>query len=158
METIVRPIKIKDWRDVAKYLFIKSSPKEVKEGITQDLKDMAVNKKLVCVVEVDIKVVGICSFSKPNSPIKQHLVEITGAVVNEKYRGKGYFSKMIKFGINWAEQNGAIMTVISVRKGTDAEKIYRHMGFIQYGELPEGIKEPWGNKETFDEIMFYRQI
>jgi len=32
---------------------------------------------------------------------------------------------------------------------TDAEDVYKHIGFIPYEELKNGIKEPWDDKKTF---------
>jgi len=47
---------------------------------------------------------------------------------------------------------------IGVRGGTPAEEVYRRLGFTEYARLPQGIKEPWGDGNVFDEILFYQPV
>jgi len=46
----------------------------------------------------------------------------------------------------------------STRGGTTAETVYRKLGFIEYGRLPNGIvEEPpfWEKRYAYDEVLFY---
>ncbi len=158
MEVVIRPVKPEDYKEIKKYLFVQSEEKEIKKSLTTDIEEMGRNKLLRIVAETDNKVIGQCDFRRLISPIKQHIIEITGLVVNENYQGRGISSMLITYGLNWAKEQGIEIATISVRKGTKAEAVYLHMGFKVYGKLQDGIKEPWGDKLSFDEIFLFKNI
>ncbi len=158
MKTIVRLVRLRDWKDIKQYLYNQSSEEKIKKNLVDDIKRIKLQKILRIVVEADGKVVGSCRFRKLSSPIKQHIVEINGMVVNENFQGQGLSSKMMEYGFLWAKKQKMEIAVLSVREGTKAEKIYKHMGFKVYGKLNGGIREPWENKKTYNEIFLYKMI
>jgi hypothetical protein len=40
------------------------------------------------------------------------------------------------------------------RAATPAEAVYRRLGFIEWGRLPGGIRESWGERRVFDAVYF----
>lgn len=158
MDVNIRSIKITDSKDIAKYLFNKVDEKSVMEQIEKDVKRMEERSIMRCVAEIDNKVVGQSQMNINPSPIKQHIAEIFGVVVAEDYQGKGISSELMGHCIEWARKKGCEKVTLGVRKGTKAEKVYRHRGFIEYGELKGGIKEPWGDKKVYDEVFMFKNI
>ncbi len=157
-DLIIRPIRETDAEDIAQNLFSTATVEETREGIKKDLPRIAEGKYMRAVAETEGKVIGQVAFKILGSPVKQHIVDIEGVVVAEEYQGKGVFRRLMDYGINWATKKGVEIAIISVRKGVHAEDVYRHIGFTQYGELKNGIKEPWGDKKTFDEVFLYKNL
>ena len=57
-----------------------------------------------------------------------------------------------------AANTGKSMMLTSARGGTTAETVYRKLGFIEYGRLPNGLMEwppSYGKESASDEVMFY---
>ncbi len=158
MEIIIRPIRISDSADIHKYLFIQAQEDAIKKNIEADLEKMDQGKLLRIVAEADGKVIGQCDFRRASSATKQHLVDVTGLVVNSKYQGQGISSQLLGYGFSWAKQHGMTIATISVRKGTKAEDVYLHQGFTVYGELKDGIKETWGDGKIYDEIFLAKKL
>jgi len=146
MDVKIRPIEITDAKDIAKYLFVIANEKSIREDIKADLKKMEEGLKIRYVAEVGGKVVGNSQVNINPSPVKHHIAEISGMVVNSDYQGQCISSKLMSQCIEWAKRKGCEKATLGVREGIKAEKVYKHMGFIEYGKLKEGIKEPWGNK------------
>lgn len=154
----IRPVAETDAEGISENLFSTATVEQVKECIKTDLIKMADGNYIRAVAETESKVVGQVSFKILTSPVKQHIVEIEGVVVAEEYQGKGVFRRLMDYGINWATKKGVEIAIISVRKGVHAEDVYRHIGFTQYGELKNGIKEPWGDKKPFEEVFLYKNL
>lgn len=158
MKVDIRPIETTDDNDIQEFLFPNSNVVEIRNNIDADIQKMNLDEIQRTVAVTEGKVIGQCDFRKSSSPIKQHIVEVTGLVVNEKYQNKGIATKLIEAGIKWSKKNKLEIIVLSVRKGTVAETFYFKQGFTIYGELENGIKEPWGEKRNFDEVFLYKRI
>lgn len=158
MDIEIRPIKVTDAKDISTYCFTTAKEDEIRLQIKKDLKRIQEGSLARFVASVEGKVVGHCEISLRLSPVQTHIAEIFGAVVNEKYQRKGIFSKLLDAVITWAKEIGCSLIVISVRKGTKAEEVYIHVGFKIYGELENGIVEPWGEKKSYTEIYLYKNI
>lgn len=154
----IRSVTENDAEDIARNLFSTATVEEVREYIKKDLVKIADGNYIRAVAVTEGKVVGQVSYKILSSPVKQHIVDIEGVVVAEDYQGKGIFRRLVDYGMDWATKKGVEIAVISVRKGVHAEDVYRHIGFTQYGELKNGIKEPWGDKKTFDEVFLYKRL
>ncbi len=158
MEVIIRPVKLSDSEDIANYLFTQAKEEDIKKNLQDDIQKMDQGKLLRIVAEIDGKVIGQCDFRRPSSATKQHIIDITGLVVNSQYQGKRVSSKLMEYGFNWAKERGITIATIFVRKGTKAEDIYLHQGFAIYGELKDGIKETWGEEKIYDEIFLAKRL
>ena len=44
------------------------------------------------------------------------------------------------------------------RADTPAEQVYPRLGFVEYGRLPRGIKESWGDQRVFDMVYLYQPL
>lgn len=158
MKITIRPVKLSDSTDIHKYLFIQALENDIKKNLQEDLQKMDQGKLLRVVAEADGKVIGQCDFRQASSAIHQHIVDVTGLVVNPNFQGHGISSQLMEYGFNWAKELGMTIVTISVRKGTKAEDIYIHQGFKVYGELKDGIKETWGDGKVYDEIFLAKKL
>lgn len=158
MECEVRIVTIGDASQIFRNLFIKGSLNSVTEGLSKDIEKMKPGEFLRCVAVCDGDVVGQAEFTIPGAPIKKHLVEISGMVVMGGFQGKGLSSKLLDFGLRWAKSKNVRIAILSARKGTKAEEVYKHWGFEVYGELAEGIVEPWEDAKTYDEVLMCKNI
>ena len=158
MDVKIRPIKVTDAKNIAKYLFTKSDEKSIGELIEENIKKIEDGLMMRFVAETDNVVVGQAQVNINPSPVKQHIAEIFGMVVANDYQGKGVSSKLMNSCIKWAKENNCEKITLGVRCGTKAELVYMHIGFNVIGELKDGIKEPWGDKKVYDEVFMYRNI
>ena len=158
METTVRLITFDDANQIFHNLLVKSDLDSVTEGLAKDIEKMKLGEFVKCVAVCDKNVVGQAEFKISETPIRKHLVKVSGMVVMESYQGIGTSSKLLEFGTEWAKSNNAKMAILSVRKGTKAEKIYKHWGFEVYGELRGGIVEPWEDGKAYDEVLMYKKL
>ena len=110
------------------------------------------------VAATDREVVGNMKVVFNQHILHRHRAELFDVVVNPKYQGRGIarllFDECKKICIG----KGISILETSVRGGTHAEDVYRKLGFIQYGKLPRGISESWGNKKVFDQVFFYLNL
>ena len=158
MECMIRPTVLNDAEQIFKNLFVKSDLGSVSEQLVKDVEKMKMGEFIRCVAVCNGRIVGQVEFTIPESPIKKHLVEMSGMVVMGEYQGKQISSRLWEFGAEWAKSKGVRIATLSVRKGTKAEEVYRHWGFEIYGELKGGIVEPWGDGKTYDELFMYKDL
>lgn len=158
MSVNIRPVEFADAAALAKGVLVQSTEAEVAASLEVDIAEMKKRSQLYLVAETDNLVVAQCSFKLCSSPIKRHLGEIFSLVVSGQYQGRGISSLLVKRGLEWFKGIGVRKALISVRKGTKAETVYRHLGFIEYGCLKDGIIEPWGNKDRFDEVLLSKDL
>lgn len=110
------------------------------------------------VAEVSGEVVGTMKVVFNQHVLRRHRGELFGVVVNPKHQRKGVarllFNECKKICV------GKDLSILetTVRGGTPAEDVYRKLGFIQYGKLPRGMLESWGEKKEFDEVFFYLNL
>ena len=158
MDIEIRPVKVTDAKDISTCCFVTANEEEIRKQIEKDLKKIQEGNLTRLVAVSEGSVIGHCEISKKTSPVQAHIAEIYGVVVNEKNQGKGIFSKLLNAGIGWSKEKGCSLLVISVRKGTKAEEVYKHAGFKVYGELENGIVEPWGDRKSYTEVYLYKNI
>lgn len=158
MESIIRLVTSKDADQIYQNLFVKSDIDSVSKQVVKDVEKMKSGEFIRCVAVCDEEVVGQAEFAIPESPIKKHIVEISGMVIMGDYQGKGISSKLLNFGLDWAKCKKTKTVILSVRKGTKAEEVYKHWGFEVYGELKSGMVEPWEGGKTYDEMFMYKKL
>ncbi len=77
-------------------------------------------------------------------------------VVAGDYQGRGLARRLIEALCLHSAQMGIKIFETSVRGGTPAEEVYRKVGFQEYGRLPGGLMEPWGEQLVYDLVLFWR--
>ncbi len=107
------------------------------------------------VAEVDGKVVGLCDSQRmrPGSEISH--IAVLGIAIRKGYRGKGLGEAMIKKMIELSKGKFDILKLEVFSVNTTAMNLYRRIGFVEYGTLPNAIKR--GNT-YYDSVHMYYQL
>ena len=155
---IIRPVRLKDAQQVRDNCFSANTFEQVKKGIRHSQYAAAKGKEIQLVAEVEGTVVGIVSLVRKMHPLNNHRAEVGGLVVEPNYQGRGIARRLVSACQEKAQQMGILILEISCRAGEPAEQIYPRLGFIEYGHLPCGIVEPWGEYKKYDQIYFYKPI
>ncbi|WP_131669869.1 GNAT family N-acetyltransferase [Psychrobacter pygoscelis] len=74
--------------------------------------------------------------SLKNEPNAQHIANASKVIAHPAYRGKKIFRRALFYITQYCEEHGAVKLLLDARKGTSAEEIWKHMGFIEWGVLP----------------------
>ena len=121
--------------------------------IPEDLRAYEAGEKLPPVAVVDGEVAGAATLVRKPHHLRRHIGDVQGVVVAQRYWRRGIARRLIEALRARAAGMGLDILEISCRGGTTAETVYRRLGFVEYGRLPSGIKEPSG--KVFDEVYFY---
>jgi GNAT superfamily N-acetyltransferase len=90
-------------------------------------------------------------------PLHAHRGEVTSLVVDPRYQRRGIARRIVEATREHAATGIEILEV-GCRGGTPAESVYPRLGFVEYGRLPHGIAEPYGERHTYDEVFFYMPV
>ena len=130
----------------------------VKERLESTIQMFEEGNGVQLVAEVDGIVIGTATLRRNSHPLYVHRAEIDSVVVHGDYQRRGIARRLIAGYRTYAESMGIEILEIGARGGTPAEEVYRRLGFIEYTRLPGGIKEPWGDGNAFDEVLFYLPV
>ena len=81
--------------------------------------------------------------------LSRHRATVMGLVVSEAYTRRGTARRLIQVCREEAARLGCTILEISCRAGEPPEFIYPRLGFMEYGRLPRGLKESWGDGREF---------
>ena len=85
-------------------------------------------------------------------------VGIFGIIVDSDFRGEGVGEALMKLVISEAEKNLTGLKIITLEcfaNNSIAQNLYKKIGFIEYGRLPEASKR---REEFVDEILMYKKV
>lgn len=135
----------------------KPSIKEEKKWFTETLQKAKQNDGFAIVAEVDGKIVGATDVTTKTPQQDQRHVGMVGLLVREGYRSMGVGTALLTALIDKAKEQGVyellMLTVFS--NNERARHLYRKMGFVEFGTLPNGLKR---NGQYVDEIYMYRRL
>jgi ribosomal protein S18 acetylase RimI-like enzyme len=157
-ECIIRPVRPEDARDLRENCFSANTLAEVEERIAQSLQAVEEGTQVLFVAEVGGVVAGTGAFVRNTHPLYAHRAEVTGLVVHPDYQRRGIARRIVEQIAETAASMGLEMLEIGVRGGTPAEEVYRRLGFVEWGHLPRGILEPWGEHKVYDLVHFYMPL
>lgn len=152
---IIRIVQEKDAEELWENIFSRDTVNEVKDRIAMYLQAYAAEKKVPLVAEVDGHVIGFMSVAFDDHPLRAHSCTLYDVVVNPGFQRMGISRRLFEEVKTLAAGKGKSMMLVSARGRTTAETVYRKLGFIEYGRLPNGLIEPWGEQDVYDEVMFY---
>jgi GNAT superfamily N-acetyltransferase len=155
---LIRPVRLADSQQVRDQCFTMNTLEEVEAGIRQSLRGATEGKEFQLVAEVNDLVIGTVTLICQPHPLQWHRAEVAGLVVGQDYQGRGIARKLVDTCREKARTLGISILEISCRAGEPAEQIYPHLGFIEYGRLPRGLVEPWGERKVFDQVYFYLAV
>lgn len=155
---IIRVVQESDAEDLWENIFSRNTLNEVRDRIAGYLQAYAAEKAIPLVAEVDGHVIGTMYLSFNEHPLGAHICNLSDVVVNPGFQRMGIARRLLEECIVRAAEKGKTMIKVSTRGGTTAETVYRKLGFIEYGRLPNGIVEGspfWENRCAYDEVLFY---
>ena len=135
-----------------------SSWEEVRARIEDTLQLFEEGRGVQLVAEVDGRVVGTATLRRHSHPLVAHRAELEDIVVHGSHQRQGIARRLIEESRTYAHPMGIEILEVSCRAGTVAETVYARLGFIEYGRLPRGIIEPWGERDVFDQVYFYQPL
>ena len=94
----------------------------------------------------------VCA-TRENAP---HRAEVQKLFVHSAHRGKGIASQLMNTLESFAKENGRILLVLDTQTGSAAEFIYRHLGWVEAGQIPNYAADPSG--ELCATSYFYKQL
>ena len=108
--------------------------------------------------EVEGAVVGFAMMKRDPHALRRHRATLFDLVVSGEYQRRGIARRLVESLCDHAARMGVEILETSVRGRTPAEEVYRRLGFREYGRLPRGIVEPWGERREFEEVYFARPV
>ncbi|MEN6614060.1 MAG: GNAT family N-acetyltransferase [Armatimonadota bacterium] len=156
--TTIRIVQTEDAQDLWENVYSRNTLNEVEDRVAGNLWAYSEDKALPLVAEVDGHVIATMYIAFDEHPLRSHICTLHDVVVNPGFQRMGIARSLFEECKALAAKNGKNTICISVRGGTTAETVYRKLGFTEYGRLPNGITESWGEHSTFDEVFFYMPL
>ena len=109
------------------------------------------------VAEAGGKIVGTVDIWTKTPQLDQRHVGMIGLLVREDRRNMGVGTVLLSSLVERAKREGKYeLLVLSVFANNEhARRLYRKMGFVEFGVLPNGLKR---NGQYTDEIYMYRTL
>jgi ribosomal protein S18 acetylase RimI-like enzyme len=90
----------------------------------------------------------------PNQP---HRAEISKVLVHRRGRRRGLGTKLMQAAEEAAREGGFRLLTLDAKRGGDAERLYRKLGWTTVGIIPRYALDTDG-KELHDTVVFYKEI
>jgi GNAT superfamily N-acetyltransferase len=90
---------------------------------------------------------------KPNSP---HRAEVNKVIVHRRARGRGIASGLMRAIEELALAGGHWLLVLDTTTGSDAERLYRRLGWTRFGEVPNHALTADG--DLSDTTYFFKDL
>ena len=152
---IIRPVRPEDAEDLRENCFSANTLAEVQERIAESLQGAKEGTQVLFVAEAGGVVVGTGAFVRNTHPLYAHRAKVGSLVVHPDYQRRGIARRLVEQIAEIAASTGHEILEISCRGGTPAQEVYRRLGFIEWGRLPRGLAEPWGEHKVYDIVHFY---
>ena len=157
-DIITRLVQPSDAVVLREKCFVWNTIEEVEARIQTNLEKYAAGEMIPLVAEVDGVVIGNALLQRNTFCLFRHRAELADMVVAGAYQGRGIARRLIEALRIHAAQMGIKIFETSVRGGTPAEEVYRKVGFQEYGRLPGGMLEPWGEQLVYDLVLFWMPV
>jgi len=155
---VVRVVRPGDATMLQSHCFVRDTVEKTAARIDANLQRYAEEKVIPLVAEVDGVVVGNAVLRRKRHPLYGHRADLSDLVVCGAHQRRGIARRLIEALRDYGAQIGVTILETSVRGGTPAEEVYRRVGFQEYGRLPGGIVETWGERRVYDEVLFWMSV
>lgn len=154
----VRLAELDDAPDLQAHCLPMATIVVVREQIEDNIRGFDAGQRMHLVACMDGTVVGMVVFVRDAHPLRAHRGGLFSLVTAAAYQGRGIARRLVEDVGRRVPVMGIEILEISCRAATPAEEVYRRLGFTEYGRLPRGLKEPWGEQGVFDEVLFYLPV
>lgn len=144
MEDIkVRKMQLGDHIGLHKNIFLTMPLEAIEKNVISNVMQMKEENSSwsYFVAEIDGEIVGTMYLECKTRSFDNHIGELYSVVTAENYRERGICKKLFETICLYALEKKLKKIILSVRAGAIAETVYQKLGFIRYGELPNGIKD-----------------
>jgi acetyltransferase len=100
---------------------------------------------LVWVAELDGRIVGSVQLSLCDKDNGRHRAEVQKLFVHRSARGHGIATRLMNAAEESARRRGRSLLVLDTLRGSDAEEVYLHLGWMRAGEIPQYATSPEGD-------------
>lgn len=158
LDVLIRDATLDDAADLQAHCLPMNSVEQVREGIRECLTASNEPQQLYLVAEVEGHAVGQAVLVRSEHALRAHRAEVAGLVVAQQYWRRGIARRLVETCRARAAALGITILEVAARGGEPAEEVYRRLGFIEWGRLPGGLVEPWGERREYDEVRFYMRV
>jgi GNAT superfamily N-acetyltransferase len=155
---VIRPVKQTDAEQMRENCFSMNTLEQTQSLIQQNLAAFEEGKCVHLVADIAGEVIGTVILTREEHPLEAHRAELSSLVVHPDYQRRGIARRLVEASKSYARDMGVEILEISCRGGEAAETVYRRLGFIEWGRLPRGLIEPWGNHAVYDMVHFYQPL
>ena len=102
-------------------------------------------------------IVGTVQMHPAWAPNQPHRADITKLIVHRRARGRGLGRELMAAIERAARDAGFSLLTLDAKKGGDAERLYRRMGWIHAGTIPRFAIDCDG-RTPHDAVIFYKDL
>lgn len=106
--------------------------------------------------EVDDRVVGTVQLAPCLKPNGRHRGEVMKLLVRRDARGAGVASALLGAVDDHARSIGLTLLVLDTEAGSDAESVYRHLGWQRAGAIPDYAVTP--HHVMHPTVVYFRRL
>ena len=99
--------------------------------------DVASGAMRPIVARLGDEVVGVVVLFPSRNPNSQHRAEIGKVLVHRRARGRGLGSGLMAAVEDLARADGRWLLILDTQTGSDAERLYRRLGWVEFGVVPD---------------------
>lgn len=121
-------------------------------GLLQSLGDVL----LLWVAELDGRIVGSVQLALCEKENGRHRGEVQKLFVHRSARGHGIATQLMAAAEAEARRQQRTLLVLDTLLGSEAEQVYRHLGWTRAGEIPRYAAAPDG--EIFPTVVYFKTI
>lgn len=154
----VRRVELGDVADLRENCYPMNTLAQTQELVSRSLEQAVAGLGAHFVAVTNGSTVGTVNLEVRQHGLRRHRAVVGGLVVSQPYTRRGIARRMIQACREEAVRLGCTILEISCRAGEPPERIYPRLGFVEYGRLPKGLKETWGDEREFDEVLFYMPV
>ncbi|MBL8999593.1 MAG: GNAT family N-acetyltransferase [Phycisphaerae bacterium] len=98
--------------------------------------------------------VQLCPAWAPNQP---HRAELCKLLVHHSARGRGLGARLVLAAEEAARAAGFTLLTLDAKRGGAAERLYRRLGWVHAGTIPDFALDPDG-RALHDAVIFYKNV
>ncbi len=118
--------------------------------------EVSAGRVLVLLLRVDGQALGTAQLRLAQLPNARHRAEVAKVLVHSSARGRGY-GRMLMDAVETAARNaGRHLLILDTLSGSDAERLYRRMGWTRAAEIPGYAAIPGGRFAPT--TIFYKDL
>jgi GNAT superfamily N-acetyltransferase len=101
-------------------------------------------------------IVGTVQLHPAWAPNQPHRAEIVKLLVHRRGRRTGLGTQLMQTIEDAARRAGFTLLTLDAKRGEAAERLYRHIGWIAAGTIPDYALDPDGTPH--DAVIFYKEL